>query len=310
MSEFSDAYFLFGGTCNDAASLLKRIHRHGFVLPVMGRYVPFFADDACDAGQIVEAIIEHNPGTLLHYAYASDHGLRLTAFDGSRESFVIDLQRRGPSLNDTPTIVAEAGRLGMTTDETARQLEGLLTETALDGEIDLEKTRARLGDILGVHFIEWFGCADLTALSLKDILERFPEGKLVLKNRRGKALDETRPTPNQWCPKPGLPGFMYLAVPDGDVDVAMVERHVRHWMETSDFDVDRQAGFWMYNAYYRALPSRMRYLANRVMNLMLVFGPVNYEKALRRTIRGILAVVGSDFDWEPYLARKKGEQRL
>jgi hypothetical protein len=93
------------------------------------------------------------------------------------------------------------------------------------------------------------------------------------------------------------------------VDEAMLSRHVRHWVETQDFDDDRQAGFWAYTAYERALPSRYHFLANRVKNLELAF-PETYEQELRGTLRGILAVSPRDFDWEPYLARKAGEARL
>ncbi len=35
---------------------------------------------------------------------------------------------------------------------------------------------------------------------------------------------------------------------------------------------------WLYTAYCRALPNRMRYLANRILNLTLAFGAERYEK--------------------------------
>jgi hypothetical protein len=101
---------------------------------------------------------------------------------------------------------------------------------------------------------------------------------------------------------------MYLPVPDGSADTALVERHLRHWIETGDFDEERQAGFWLYTAYKRALPKEYGFLADRIMNLEQAF-PGDYEEQLRRCIRGILALT-PDFDWEPYLARTAGEQKL
>ena len=97
-----------------------------------------------------------------------------------------------------------------------------------------------------------------------------------------------RDAPNKWCPVPGLPSFMYRPVPSGTVDPDLLERHVQHWLGTGDFDVERQAGFWLYTAYGRALPKDQRFLADRIMNLALAF-PDHYEDELRSTIRGILA---------------------
>lgn len=102
---------------------------------------------------------------------------------------------------------------------------------------------------------------------------------------------------------------MYRAVPDGSVESGVLERHVNHWLETGDWDENRQAGFWLYTAYGLALPEDLRFLADRVMNLALAF-PEQYEDELRVTLRGILASAPSDFDWEPYFTRQLGEQKL
>lgn len=115
--------------------------------------------------------------------------------------------------------------------------------------------------------------------------------------------------PNRWCPIPGLPSFMYRAVPDGTVEPDLLERHVRHWLETGDWDEQRQVGLWLYTAYGHALPKHLRFLVDRLMNLALAF-PDRYEDELRVTLRGILANATADFDWEPYFARKLGEQKL
>lgn len=176
--------------------------------------------------------------------------------------------------------------------------------------MDLNSIRTRLGDALSIKLLRWCGCADLLTQSPKELSERFPEAIFVLKSRRGKVEQSPEPVPNEWCPTPGLPVFMYLPVPDGLVDDALLDRHVRHWQKTNDWNDDKYAGFWVYTSYQRALPSRMRYLADRIMNLQIAFGSEHYEAELRRTIRGILAAADSCFDWEPYLSMKAGEQRL
>lgn len=64
------------------------------------------------------------------------------------------------------------------------------------------------------------------------------------------------PIPNEWCPQPGRAAFMYLPVADGEIDEVMLERHVRHWLETGDWERSRPAGFWVYTGYCCALRSR------------------------------------------------------
>jgi hypothetical protein len=116
--------------------------------------------------------------------------------------------------------------------------------------------------------------------------------------------------PNEWCPVPHAPACMYLPVPVSMTDAAEVERHVRYWLETNDFDEARQIGFWLYHAYKKALPENYRYLADRVMNLEYVYGcPMNEEK-LRESIVGILSVARKDFDWEPYFAKEKDGEKI
>lgn len=78
MSEFSDCYYLFNATTEDAVSLIKKIRRYGLVLPQMGQYVPFLVDGAWNPAQLINAVIEKNSGILLHYLYAQDHGLWIT----------------------------------------------------------------------------------------------------------------------------------------------------------------------------------------------------------------------------------------
>ncbi len=310
MSEFSDCYYLLNMTSEQVISLLKKVRRYGVVLPKNNHYVPFLVDRAWDAGKLVDCVIENNPGTMLHYSYGEDHGLWITAYEFSNEAFEVDIQRRGASENDLETILVKAEQLDIVNHDRIPELRAILEAAAVDHAIDLSSIRTQLSEALGIIFFNWLGCADLSMQSQKELSDRFPEAVFVLKSQRGKADKTLEPTPNEWCPKPGLPALMYLPVPSGDADKIMLERHVKHWIETQDWDENRQAGFWLYTAYRRALPNRLRYLADRIMNLEPAFGAELYEAKLRQTIEGILSVTDLAFDWEPFLNKKSGEQRL
>ncbi|PZV10427.1 MAG: hypothetical protein DCF22_16845 [Leptolyngbya sp.] len=310
MSEFSDCYYLLNATTEEVVFLLKKARRYGLVLSAMGCHVPFLVDGSWDAGKLSDLVVENNSGLLLHYSYAEEHGLWMTVYESHNEAFTIDIQRRGRSENDLGAILAEVERLNLVTRDRCTQLRAILEEVALEDTVELSRVQTQLSEIFGIDFFSWLGCADLSAQSQKNLSQRFPDATFVLKSQRGKADKAIKPTPNRWCPQPDLPAFMYLPVPDGVINETLLEQHIKHWIETQDWDEDRQAGCWLYTAYCRTLPSRMRYLANRIMNLGLAFGDEMYEAELRRTIRGILAVTDSTFDWQPYLNKMAGEQRL
>ena len=117
-------------------------------------------------------------------------------------------------------------------------------------------------------------------------------------------------SPNQWCPRENAPPFMYLPVPSYDVDEKQVNRHYEYWIETNDFDNDNQIGFWLYNAYKKALPKDYKYLADRIMNILWAYGNKSYAEKLKQTIIGILSVSDRDFDFEPYFAKQLGGEKI
>jgi hypothetical protein len=307
MSEHSDCYYLKGLEPAGATSLLKRARRYGLILRQVGGWIPFLVDGIADAGQAALAVTQHNVGVLLHYAYAEEHALRLRVFDGAEESFDIEMPRRGPAEVDGARARREAERLGLIRDTQA--FTSLLTMADSKAELDLKSARQLARAAFGCPLHESTTCADLSRESELSFRERFPDAQFILKSRRGQADTEHDMLPNQWCPAPGLPAWMYLPLPQGTHDEELVERHVQHWLATADFDAERQAGSWLLTAYQRALPSRYRFLADRMTNLRRAF-PESYERALRETICGILAVSQPDFDWQPYFDRKKGEVRL
>ena len=310
MSEFGDGYYLHRQDAEKAVALIKALRRYGVVLPEQGSYVPFFVEGLRDAQGMANDVVTVVDGTVLRYFYAEDHGVWLSAFSQGAAAFEIELQRRGPSHNDRQTILQSCAQLGLAEGARLESLRAVLELAAQPAEIDVAMVRERLGASLGVDFVRRLGCADLSFLTEKELLVRFPTAQLVLKSRRGLVDKESPPAPNRWCPASGLPAFMYLPVPEGFIDETMLERHVRHWLETRDWDDVRQVGFWVYNAYRKALPSEKAFLANRIMNLGLAFPPALYEQELRTTIRGILAVSDPAFDWTPYLAQRAGESRL
>lgn len=308
MSEFSDCYFLRTFERRDAKRLLTRVRRYGLVLSSSRSWVPFLVDGVLDAGAPAHDVVRHNEGVLLHYSYAEDHGLTLSFYEDTVESLRIEIQRRGPSEIDVPVVLRDANRLHLVAFGDAR-LEAALAPTRLPSVLDLAAVRDRVASVLDFDPPQWVGCADLSRCSRRELETRHPGALFVLASLRGRYDEAVQPAPNAFCPVPGLPAFMYLPVPTADVDAVAVERHFQHWATGADFDVEQQAGFWLYNAYRRALPSRYAYLADRIMNISLAF-PDQKEKALRDAVRGVLAVVDRDFDWEPYFSRRAGEERL
>jgi hypothetical protein len=306
MSEHSDCYYLKALEPAGAASLLKRARRYGLIVGQANGWIPFLVDGIADAGQPARAVTQHNVGVLLHYSYAEAQALLLRVFDGAEQAFAVEVRRRGPSEVDAARARQEAERLGLVRE--AHALTSLLSMAASQAEVDLEIARQLARDAFGCPLHEATTCADLSRESELSFRERFKDAQFILKSRRGQADAEHGTPPNEWCPTPGLPAWMYLPVPGGSSDEALVERHVQHWLTTADFDAERQAGAWLLTAYQRALPSRYRFLADRMTNLRTAF-PDSYERALRETVRGILAVSQPDFDWQPYFDRKKGEIR-
>jgi hypothetical protein len=309
VSEFSDSYYL-RAPADVARRLVTRVNAFGVVLPSDGPWTPFLLDEPRGAGDLLPEALAHNPGVLLIYYFAEDHGLGLSAYEGQEKRLQITGAADGPSENDIARTLSAVGELNIVRDDRVADLEALLAELALDERRDPGACRDRLGKAFGVGFLPWTSCAQLSRSSKRDLRQRFPTGLFVLERLRGKPPKMEHPEPNEWCPEPEMPPFMYWPVPDGPVDEAILTRHVRHWIETRDFDEARQAGFWLYNGYKRALPARFGFLADRIMNLSLAFPAERYDEELRRTLRGILAVVPKDFEWEPYLGRRAGETRL
>jgi hypothetical protein len=170
-------------------------------------------------------------------------------------------------------------------DPTASSLQNL----AID--LVIAEIGPKVAGVLGLQHVSWLSCAALTYRSQKELKQRFPGAEFVNVAKRGKIETPAPPTPNEWCSEPGQPSFMYLPVPSVQLAAeqeAMVNRHFRYWTEFGDYDDEAQQGFWMYERYREALPSRYRYLADRVINLH------RQPTKLLETLRAITGLGGSD----------------
>lgn len=314
MSEISDATYLRADDIQAALDLLREAGCAGLALPPRrsprAGWVPFWYDAPGDARGAVDIFGPLTDAPLLQVHYGDDHGIWLTQAERGGSHCQLALVTPGPSTDDldvdavTERFVASGLLDAGQSEAWARWLFEAAEEVALDPVA----AREALEEWFGWPLVRHMSNRAFAAGETDELEAAHPEAQLV--ESAGRKPD-TPPEPNDWCPRDGLPPYMYQPVPSGEVDPAMLTRHLKHWREVGDFDDDRQAGFWVYNAYRKALPARWRHLADRVMNLRYAFGEQEgYGQPLEVTIRGILAVCDPDFDWGPYLARRKGEMRL
>ncbi|AEI43616.1 hypothetical protein [Paenibacillus mucilaginosus] len=88
MSEFSASYHLRTNDREAAAALLQDSGNHGFIFPVENGWVSFVVTGP--PFDINDEVINWNPGILLHYIYAEDHGWELKIW--SKDELVFDYQ--------------------------------------------------------------------------------------------------------------------------------------------------------------------------------------------------------------------------
>lgn len=293
MSEFSDSYHLLTSNTKDVKRLIRQSGRYGMVIPCTGKYIPFLVEGPEEAGGPIDKLIEHNTQLLIHYAFAEEHGCWIKVFDRDTELACLCYEEGDSRLSQklaaaTDTLLSRA----VIDDPTASRLQDL----AID--LVIAEIGPKVAGVLGLQYVSWVSCADLTYQSQKELQKRFPNAEFVNVAKRGKIETPAPPAPNEWCSEPGQPSFMYLPVPSVPLTAeqeAMVNRHFRYWTEIGDYDNETQQGFWMYERYREALPSRYRYLANRVMNLH------EQPTKLLETFRAIIGLAGSNVKWEEVL---------
>jgi hypothetical protein len=76
MSEFSESLFVRSNTIQSAIDLLRAAGVAGYAFPSENGWVPFAYSRGAHVGDTrnLQSILAANPGELLHYSYAEDHG--------------------------------------------------------------------------------------------------------------------------------------------------------------------------------------------------------------------------------------------
>jgi hypothetical protein len=123
MSEFSDGYLLLGDEPAKVQQLIKQTRRFGLVLPAQGAWTPFFIDGELEAGGLANSVREDDAGILLHYAYAEDHGVRLTLLEAGRELSILDINPPLVPEVDAAETARECVRLGIVRTESLSSLQ-------------------------------------------------------------------------------------------------------------------------------------------------------------------------------------------
>jgi hypothetical protein len=293
MSEFSDSYHLLTSNIKDVKRLIRQSGRYGMVIPCAGKYIPFVVEGPESAGGPIDRLVQHNTQLLIHYAFAEDHGCWVKVFDREIELAFLCYEAGDSRLSKKLAAAIDTLLSRAVIDKpTASSLQDRATDLVVN-----EIGSFVAGD-LGLQHVSWLSCADLTYQSQKKLLKRFPGAEFVNVSKRGRIETSTLCLPNEWCSEPEQPSFMYLTVPSVRLTVeqeAMVNRHFRYWTEFGDYDDEAQQGFWMYKRYRDALPSRYRYLADRLMNLH------RQPAKLLETLRAIIGLAGPDAESEEYL---------
>jgi hypothetical protein len=290
MSEFSDSYHVLAHDTRDVARLIRRSGRYGMILPALGRYIPFVVEGLDEVGGPMDAIVDHNEGILIHYSFSDEDGCWTRVFEGATE------------LADLPFVTALAGqadlRANLHEQPRARGLAVLLDRGIIDPDIaarleaaaqqtDPREVGPQVATALGLEHVAWLSCADLTYQSERALREVHPGAQFVNVAQRGKAPAGRT-----------FEQLMALPVPQVSLDAGqqhMAQRHYRYWTEFGDFDNESSEGYWMYELYKSALPTRYRYLPDRLMNLR-DGGPDTLAR-----IQAIIGLAGPGVDWELYL---------
>ena len=85
MSEFSESFHLKTDNVQKGIELLRRTEFQGVVFKPTGKWVTIIPKASLH--EAVDAFVEANHGTLLHYMYAEDHGWMLTFYQEKRKMF-------------------------------------------------------------------------------------------------------------------------------------------------------------------------------------------------------------------------------
>src|SRR5207247_1441918 len=82
MSEFSESYHLRASSRDDAVALVRSAGLAGFVFPSLDGWVTLVAEG--EPFRPNKQLLAANPGTLVHWVFAEDHGWEFAIHRGSR----------------------------------------------------------------------------------------------------------------------------------------------------------------------------------------------------------------------------------
>ncbi|MCD1259906.1 hypothetical protein B5M42_013800 [Paenibacillus athensensis] len=152
MSEFSESYHYRTSDPLIVKEILKNAQQEGYVLPPENGWVTFVVKDS--QFEPLPAIVNHNPGMLLHYVYAEDHGYSVRLFDKSEEisQYFCDWDDE-IRIRDDRFDLQPFFKNGLLVEDS--ELEGLFSPASMD-ELFHHEPYYRIAQLLGLPYYEWF----------------------------------------------------------------------------------------------------------------------------------------------------------
>jgi len=293
MSEFSDSYHMLTADRRDVSRLIRRSGRYGMILPPSApsaRFIAFVMEGLDEVGGPIDAIVAHNEKILVHYSFTDEAGCWLRVFDGVDEVADLPFEASLAGRDEPLAVLREETRAcglvalldrGVIDQETATRLRAAAQQT------DPRAVGPQVATAFGLERVAWLSCADLTYQSEQTLREAHPGARFINVRQRGKASAGR-----------SFAQLMALPVPEVSLDAdleRMAQRHLSYWLEGGDTDNAVMPGYPMYELYGAVLPTRYRYLRDQLMNYL------DAPDSLRRVLRAIVGLVGSDADWKPFL---------
>lgn len=107
------------------------------------------------------------------------------------------------------------------------------------------------------------------------------------------------PIPNEWCDIDDQPSYMYLEVPEfelNDEQEDIYREHLEFWDIWNNFkgSIDINKQFKVYNYYRKNLPSHYKYLCDRIIQCNVLFyheDQIKWKQNQDKTIKSIIGLL-------------------
>ncbi len=143
--------------------LVRAVGRFAVVVPPSKDHIPFFVEGADAAGGPLDLVLEHNPGTLLHYSFADDHGCWIQVFERTVAWPTLSFVRPGDlRLDPRPT---STNASNMEHALTVLHERGLIDSATVAGlgeiarTVDIREVGPLVAEVLELEHVSWAGCA-------------------------------------------------------------------------------------------------------------------------------------------------------